>query len=101
VRRCLGAAFAEMEMRVVIRCVLRTRTLKAASANAERPTRRNVTLSPRHGTRVIISPRSGIARPPSRSKISDRITMQLRYRIMCSQRPAFAVVARTHASGSA
>jgi cytochrome P450 family 135 len=67
VRRCLGAAFAEMEMRVVIRCVLRTRTLKAASADAERPTRRNVTLSPRHGTQVIISPRSGIARRPSRS----------------------------------
>ena len=67
VRRCLGAAFAEMEMRVVIRCVLRTRTLKAASADAERPTRRNVTLSPRHGTQVIISPRPGIARPPSRS----------------------------------
>lgn len=67
VRRCLGAAFAEMEMRVVIRWVLRTRTLKAASAAAERPTRRNVTLSPRHGTQVIISPRSRIARPPSRS----------------------------------
>jgi cytochrome P450 len=65
VRRCLGAAFAEMEMRVVIQCVLRTRTLKAASANAERPTRRNVTLSPRHGTRVVISLRSPIARPPS------------------------------------
>ena len=58
VRRCLGAAFAEMEMRVLLRCVLRTRTPRAASANAERPTRRNVTLSPRHGTRIIISPRS-------------------------------------------
>ena len=67
VRRCLGAAFAEMEMRVVIRCLLRTRTLKAASADAEGPTRRNVTLSPRHGTRVIISPRPRIARPSSRS----------------------------------
>ena len=61
VRRCLGAAFAEMEMRVVLRCVLRTRTLRAASADAERPTRRNVTLSPRHGTRIIIAPRSRIA----------------------------------------
>ena len=58
VRRCLGAAFAEMEMRVVLRSVLRTRTLKAASADAERPTRRSVTLSPRHGTRIIISPRA-------------------------------------------
>ena len=68
VRRCLGAAFAEMEMRVVLRCVLRTRTLRAASADAERPTRRNVTLSPRHGTRIIIAPRSRIAaRTPTRT----------------------------------
>jgi cytochrome P450 family 135 len=58
VRRCLAAAFAEMEMRAVLRCVLRTRTLKAASANAERPTRRNVTLSPRHGTLVTVSRRA-------------------------------------------
>jgi hypothetical protein len=60
----LGAAFAEMEMRALLRCVLRTRTLTAASANAERPTRRNVTLSPRDGTRVIISRRAtGSAQP--------------------------------------
>ncbi len=63
----LGAAFAEMEMRVVLRCVLRTRTLRAASADAERPTRRNVTLSPRHGTRIIIAPRPrNAARTPTR-----------------------------------
>ena len=53
VRRCLGAAFAEMEMRVVLTELLRTTTLRAASDRAERPLRRNVTLSPRHGTRVL------------------------------------------------
>jgi cytochrome P450 len=57
VRRCLGAAFAEMEMRVVLRCLLRRCALQPAGANAERPIRRNVTLSPRHGTRVIASVR--------------------------------------------
>lgn len=58
VRRCLGAAFAEMEMRVVLAEVLRTTTLRAASDSAERPLRRNVTLSPRRGTRVVGQPRA-------------------------------------------
>jgi cytochrome P450 len=53
VRRCLGASFAEMEMRVVLTEMLRRRTLQAAVPGAERPTRRNVTFSPRHGTRLI------------------------------------------------
>jgi cytochrome P450 len=63
VRRCLGAAFAEMEMRVVLTEILRTRRLSAASPDAERPTRRNVTLSPRHGTRIT----AGVRSPSSRS----------------------------------
>jgi cytochrome P450 len=53
VRRCLGAAFAEMEMRVVLQEVLARRTLKAASRHPERVARRNVTFSPAKGTRVI------------------------------------------------
>jgi cytochrome P450 len=58
VRRCLGAAFAEMEMRVVLGEILRRRRLAAASPDAERPIRRNVTLSPKHGTRVMARPRT-------------------------------------------
>jgi cytochrome P450 len=53
VRRCLGAAFAEMEMRVALAEILRRRALRPASAAAERVARRNVTFSPRTGTRVI------------------------------------------------
>ncbi len=52
VRRCLGAAFAEFEMRVVLETVLRARALEPAASRAERVTRRNVTFSPRHGTRI-------------------------------------------------
>jgi cytochrome P450 len=58
VRRCLGAAFAEMEMRVAIAEVLRALDLRAATPRAERVARRNVTFSPRNGTRVIAAQRT-------------------------------------------
>jgi cytochrome P450 len=54
VRRCIGAAFAELEMRVVLTSLLRGRSLRAASSRAEHVTRRNVTFSPRNGTRVVV-----------------------------------------------
>ncbi len=57
VRRCLGAAFAEMEMRVALAEILRRRTLRPATASAERVARRNVTFSPATGTRVVATPR--------------------------------------------
>ena len=52
-RRCIGAAFAQLEMRIAIETILRAVELAPASAEPERPTRRNVTLSPATGTRVI------------------------------------------------
>jgi cytochrome P450 len=57
VRRCLGAAFAEMEMRVALKEILRRRTLTAASSKPERIARRNVTFSPAQGTQVISQPK--------------------------------------------
>ena len=56
-RRCLGAAFAEIEMRVVLTAILRHRALRAAARHAERVARRNVTFSPRHGTRILAAAR--------------------------------------------
>ena len=61
-RRCLGAAFAELEMRVVLETVLRHRTLRPASPHAEHVVRRNVTFSPRHGTRVHATARPAASR---------------------------------------
>ncbi|MGH2911434.1 MAG: cytochrome P450, partial [Solirubrobacteraceae bacterium] len=57
VRRCLGASFAELEMRVVLETVLRRSVLEPVSQRAERVTRRNVTFSPRKGTQVLHHPR--------------------------------------------
>jgi cytochrome P450 len=50
VRRCLGATFAEFEMRVVLETVLQMCSLEAVSGRQERIMRRNVTFSPREGT---------------------------------------------------
>jgi cytochrome P450 len=58
IRRCLGAAFAEFEMRIVLETVLSRCTLEATSSRAERVARRNVTFSPRHGTRVRVGERA-------------------------------------------
>jgi cytochrome P450 len=56
VRRCLGASFAELEMRIVLETILRRRAPESANGRAERVTRRNVTFSPRHGTRIVARP---------------------------------------------
>lgn len=48
-RRCLGAAFAEYEMRVVLATLLPRFELELTSSEPERPVRRNVTIGPEHG----------------------------------------------------
>ena len=59
-RRCIGASFATMEMRTVLRAVLQRFEPRAASPKPERPTRwRSFTTVPSHGARVIL-----ITRPP-------------------------------------
>lgn len=57
VRRCLGAAFAEFEMRIVLREVLSRCHIEAASRRPEGIARRNITFSPRRGTRVKVTAR--------------------------------------------
>jgi cytochrome P450 len=53
-RRCIGAAFAELEMRIVLSTILRRATLRPASDRPEKMVRRNVTLSPRGGTPAVL-----------------------------------------------
>jgi cytochrome P450 len=61
VRRCIGATFAEFEMRIVLREVLTRCELRKADPRPERTGRRNITLSPRDGTPVVLT-----AREPAR-----------------------------------
>jgi cytochrome P450 len=63
VRRCLGAAFAEFEMRIVLREVLTRCELRKASSRPEKIGRRNITLSPKDGTPVVVT-----ARHPARER---------------------------------
>jgi cytochrome P450 family 135 len=53
-RRCLGAAFATMEMRVVLRTVLTSVRLRAAAPSLQPARRQVVTLVPRHEVRVLV-----------------------------------------------
>jgi cytochrome P450 len=70
VRRCLGAAFAEMEMRVALAEILRRRVLSPApGTGAERVARRNVTFSPAGGTRVVALTRMPERAPAAQSAV--------------------------------
>jgi len=53
VRRCIGAAFAEYEMRTILREFVERTELRPAGPKPERVRVRNITLAPAKGTRVI------------------------------------------------
>jgi cytochrome P450 len=48
-RRCLGSSFAMLEMKQVLRAVLRARRLRVVTHGFERPQRRNITIKPGRG----------------------------------------------------
>lgn len=53
-RRCLGAALAMEEMRIVLRDIVRRTDLRARDLTPERPRHRNVTMIPARGGRVTV-----------------------------------------------
>ncbi|MBI5107010.1 MAG: cytochrome P450 [Solirubrobacterales bacterium] len=54
IRRCLGAAFAQEELRIVLREVVLRADLRAGDPADERARMRNVTLAPARGGRVVL-----------------------------------------------
>ena len=55
VRRCLGASFAQFEMSVVLRELVKHRHLRPVRPESERPFRRAITETPRHDAEVVLS----------------------------------------------
>jgi cytochrome P450 len=55
VRRCLGASFAQFEMAVVLKELVRRREIRPADPRPERIFRRAITETPRHNARVVLS----------------------------------------------
>ena len=63
VRRCLGAAFAHEEMRIVLREVVSRADLRVTAEPGEKARTRNITTAPRHGGLVVCD---GLAARPAR-----------------------------------
>jgi cytochrome P450 len=55
IRRCLGAALAMVEQRIVLRAIAERTDMVAPEPGAEPARQRNVTMIPRHGGRVTVT----------------------------------------------
>jgi cytochrome P450 family 135 len=55
VRRCLGASFAQFEMAVVLKELVKRHQIRPADPKPERIFRRAITETPRHNARVVLS----------------------------------------------
>jgi len=66
IRRCLGASFALLEMKEVLRAVAARTDFEPLPADSrERITRRAIVVSPRHGTRAVLRNRTPAREPAS------------------------------------
>jgi cytochrome P450 len=59
-RRCLGASFATVEMKIVLRTILSGNEVVAGEDGAELSRRRSITLSPRHGASTVLRKRQAV-----------------------------------------
>ena len=60
-RRCIGAAFAQQEMKIVLGAVLGARELRPAADRFEVARRRNITIRPARGARAGLRARQPVA----------------------------------------
>jgi cytochrome P450 len=64
-RRCLGASFAILEMKAVLRAVLTRYEIAPGAGAAEVTRRRSITISPGDGARTILRERVSAPPPPA------------------------------------
>jgi cytochrome P450 len=67
VRRCIGAAFAQYEMKVVLRTIVRRARLRSASPEDEGGRLRHVTVVPARGARAVLEEREPSSRLEERA----------------------------------
>src|SRR5215211_5916779 len=80
VRRCIGASFAQVEMRTVLREVLRRVRLRATSQRPERGVIRHVTVVPGRGCRVVVEERLGVEPTPELALVSSPASQEQDHR---------------------
>jgi len=72
-RRCLGASFALLEMKLVLRAVLERCDLRPAGGRGETARRRSITISPARGGTVVLHDRTPTTTtPPARAEDTHR-----------------------------
>jgi cytochrome P450 len=70
VRRCIGAAFAEMEMRIALQAIARHVDLEPATPEPERVMRRAITFTPNRGGAVIARNRTETTGVPAAEELT-------------------------------
>ena len=63
-RRCLGASFAQLEMKLVLKAVFSQAAVRPAEEGMETPRRRAITISPRSGATIVLTPSRVSEREP-------------------------------------
>lgn len=53
-RRCIGASLADLELRLAVATFVTERRFERVDAAPARPVRRNITIAPEHGTRLLV-----------------------------------------------
>jgi cytochrome P450 len=70
-RRCLGASFAMLEMKLVLRAVLERCELHPVGERPERARRRSITISPSRGAQVMLRERMRMSEARSTPTLAD------------------------------
>jgi cytochrome P450 len=65
VRRCLGASFAQFEMKVVLRELVARLDIRAARPQPERRVRRAIVFAPSRGGEIVVERRAAKRQPES------------------------------------
>jgi cytochrome P450 len=69
-RRCLGASFALLEMKIVLRAVLARSTPHAGARGLELSRRRSITIAPRAGAHTVLRDRHRVT-PPAPEPVAE------------------------------